>query len=150
MVGTGLGAFGVVYTQYDSRNGLFRLEQAHNDYLQILSDGGVIGAALALGFVIIFFRRAFVRMKSQDKFRRGIALAAVGGCFAVLIHSFFDFTLHTTSNAFLFLVLAALATLNGRVEQAPKRRKRRSGRERGQRRSRRIKRRCRGSWQEQE
>jgi len=130
-IGTGLGAFGVVYTQYDSRSGLFRLEQAHNDYLQILSDGGVIGAALALVFVIILFRRAFVRIQSQDQFRRGIALAAVGGCFAVLIHSFFDFTLHTTSNALLFLVLAALATLNGRVEQAPKRRRRRSGRERG-------------------
>ena len=36
-VGTGLGAFGVIYTRYDSRNGLYRLEQAHNDYLQILS-----------------------------------------------------------------------------------------------------------------
>jgi len=45
-VGTGLGAFGVVYTRYDSHNGLLRLEQAHNDYLQILSDGGIIGAAL--------------------------------------------------------------------------------------------------------
>ena len=37
----------------------------------------------------------------------------------MLVHSFFDFTLHTTSNALLFLVLAALATLNGRVENAP-------------------------------
>jgi O-antigen ligase len=124
-VGTGLGAFGVVYTQYDSRNGLFRLEQAHNDYLQILSDGGVIGAALAFAFVVILFRRAYVRMQSRDDFRRGVALAAVGGCFAVLVHSFFDFTLHTTSNALLFLVLAALATLNGRVENVSKRRRRR-------------------------
>ena len=40
LIGTGLGAFGVVYTKFDSRNGLFRLEQAHNDYLQVLSDGG--------------------------------------------------------------------------------------------------------------
>src|SRR4030095_10643815 len=40
-LGTGLGAFGVVYTHYDSRNGLYRLEQAHNDYLQVVSDGGV-------------------------------------------------------------------------------------------------------------
>jgi hypothetical protein len=32
------------------------------------------------------------------------------------VHSFFDFTLHTTSNALLFLTLAAMATLNGRVE----------------------------------
>ncbi|MDT5295025.1 MAG: hypothetical protein QOJ76_1905, partial [Acidobacteriota bacterium] len=33
------------------------------------------------------------------------------------VHSFFDFTLHTTANALLFLVLAALATVNGRVEE---------------------------------
>lgn len=123
-LGTGLGAFGVVYTHYDSRNGLFRLEQAHNDYLQVLSDGGVIGAAIALCFVIILFRRAFVRVRSDDEFRRGIALAAIGGCFAVLVHSLFDFTLHTTSNALLFLVLAALATLNGRVEIVPQKRRR--------------------------
>ena len=128
LIGTGLGAFGVVYTKFDSRNGLFRLEQAHNDYLQVLSDGGIIGAALALGFVALLFYRGFVRARSRDDFRRGVALASLGGCFAVLVHSFFDFTLHTTSNALLFLVLAAMATLNGRVEEAApssKRRRRR-------------------------
>lgn len=127
-LGTGLGAFGVTYTQYDSRNGLYRLEQAHNDYLQVLSDGGIIGALLALSFVALLFYKAISRAKSRDDFRHGVALAALSGCFAVLVHSFFDFTLHTTSNALLFLVLAALATLNGRVEEAPplRRRRRRS------------------------
>jgi len=125
-VGTGLGAFGVIYTRYDSRNGMFRLEQAHNDYLQVFSDAGVVGGALALAFVVMLFYRGFQRAKSRDDFRRGVALAALGGCFAVLVHSFFDFTLHTTSNALLFLVLAALATMNGRVEDAPRRRRRRS------------------------
>jgi O-antigen ligase len=120
LIGTGLGAFGVVYTKFDTRNGLFRLEQAHNDYLQVLSDGGIIGAALALAFVSLLFYRAFVRARSRDDFRRGVALSALGGCFAVLVHSFFDFTLHTPSNALLFLVLAALATINGRVEDAPR------------------------------
>lgn len=124
-LGTGLGAFGVVYTRFDSRNGLFRLEQAHNDYLQVLADGGIIGAAIALAFVVLLFYRGFVRARSRDDFRRGVALASLGGCFAVLVHSFFDFTLHTTSNALLFLVLAALATINGRVEEAPRSRRRR-------------------------
>lgn len=124
-VGTGLGAYGVIYTRYDTRNGLYRLEQAHNDYLQVLSDGGIIGAVLALSFVALLFWKAISRARSRDDFRRGLALAAMSGCFAVLVHSFFDFTLHTTSNALLFLVLAALATLNGRVEDAPARRKRR-------------------------
>ncbi|HEU4932681.1 MAG TPA: O-antigen ligase family protein, partial [Pyrinomonadaceae bacterium] len=125
-VGTGLGAFGVIYTRYDSRNGLYRLEQAHNDYLQILSDAGIVGALLALIFVVLLFYKALVRARSRDDFRRGVALAALSGCFAVLVHSFFDFTLHTTSNALLFLVLAAIATMNGRVEDAPRQRRRRS------------------------
>ena len=125
VVGTGLGAYGVIYTRYDTRNGLYRLEQAHNDYLQVFSDAGVVGGVLALTFVVLLFYRGFSRAKSRDDFRRGVALAALGGCFAVLVHSFFDFTLHTTSNALLFLVLAALATINGRVEDAPRRRRRR-------------------------
>src|SRR5262249_24368254 len=86
LIGTGLGAFGVVYTRFDSRNGLFRLEQAHNDYLQVLSDAGIIGAVLALAFVGLLFYRGFVRAKSRDDFRRGVALASLGGCFAVLVH----------------------------------------------------------------
>jgi O-antigen ligase len=123
-VGTGLGAFGVIYTRYDSRNGLFRLEQAHNDYLQVLSDGGIVGAALALSFVVLLFYMALKCARTKDDFRRGVALASLSGCFAVLVHSFFDFTLHTTANALLFLVLAALATLDGRVENAPRKKRR--------------------------
>ncbi len=124
-IGTGLGAFGVVYTNYDSRNGAYRLEQAHNDYLQVLSDGGIVGAAIALFFVVMLFRLGFRRMESEDKFRRGVAIGAMAGCFAVLVHSFFDFTLHTTSNALLFLILSALATMNGRVEDLLGRRRKR-------------------------
>jgi O-antigen ligase len=126
ILGTGLGAYGVIYTRYDTRNGLYRLEQAHNDYLQVFSDAGVVGGVLAFAFVVLLFYRGFGRARSRDNFRRGVALGALGGCFGVLVHSFFDFTLHTTSNALLFLVLAALATLNGRVEDAPRRRHRRS------------------------
>jgi O-antigen ligase len=128
ILGVGLGAFSVVYTGYDSRNGLLRLEQVHNDYLQVLSDGGIVGAVLGLFFVISLFRMGFARIESNDVFRRGVATGALAGCFAVLVHSFFDFTLHTPSNALLFLILAALATMNGRVEEAPalKQRRRRS------------------------
>src|SRR5205085_5893670 len=106
-------------------NGLLRLEQAHNDYLQTLSDGGIIGGALGVAFIVILFRQGFARRETEDKFRRGVATGALAGCFAVLIHSFFDFTLHTTANPLLFLLLSTLATINGRVEEASSRGRRR-------------------------
>lgn len=117
ITGSGLGSFGVIYTRFDSRNGSLRLEQAHNDYLQTLSDGGIIGAVLGLWFIGILFRRGFARRETHDRFRRGVITGALAGCFAVLVHSFFDFTLHTTANALLFLILAALATQDSRVDQ---------------------------------
>lgn len=124
ILGTGLGSYGLAYTEYDTRNGLFRLEQAHNDYLQAMSDAGVVGVGLGLFFIIVLFRTGFARRETDDKFRRGVATGALTGCFAVLIHSFFDFTLHTAANTLLFLVLAALATINGRVVEASRHRRR--------------------------
>lgn len=126
ITGAGLGAFGVAYTPFDPRNGVNRAEQAHNDYLQILADTGIIGAILGLVFLIALFRLGFKRRQSRDVFRRGVATGALAGCFAVLVHSIFDFTLHTTSNALLFLTLVTLATVNGRTERsAPRARRRR-------------------------
>lgn len=125
VIGVGLGSYGLAYTQYDSRNGLFRLEQAHNDYLQVMSDAGIIGVLLAIFFIVALFRMGFARRETDDVFRRGVATGALAGCFAVLVHSFFDFTLHTTANALLFLMLAAFATINGRVEQPSQRRRQR-------------------------
>ncbi|HEX8719347.1 MAG TPA: O-antigen ligase family protein [Pyrinomonadaceae bacterium] len=131
VLGTGLGAFAAVYPRYDTASGNYRLEQAHNDYLQTLSDAGAVGGLLGLLFLALLFWMALGRMRSHDRFRRGVALGALGGCAGVLVHSFFDFTLHTAANGLLFLVLAALATVNGRVEEAerPERgRRRRRGR----------------------
>ena len=130
VVGTGLGSYGLAYTRYDSRNGLYRLEQAHNDYLQLASDAGIIGLSLGIFFIVMLFRMGFARRETEDPFRRGVATGALAGCFAVLVHSFFDFTLHTTANALLFLMLATFATLNGRVEQTSERRQRRRHRRR--------------------
>jgi O-antigen ligase len=132
VLGTGLGSFSAVYPRYDTANGTYRLEQAHNDYLQIFSDAGIVGGLLGLVFVVVLFRTALRRIQSHDKVRRGVALGALAGCAGALVHSFFDFTLHTTANALLFLVLAALATTNGRVEEPDTQHRRRRRRRRQQ------------------
>jgi O-antigen ligase len=125
VLGAGLGAFGVAFTPFDPHNGVSRAEQAHNDYLQVLADAGIIGAMLGLVFVVALFRMGFERRQSIDIFRRGVATGALAACFAVLVHSFLDFTLHTTSNALLFLTMAALATVDGHTERRVRRFRRR-------------------------
>lgn len=110
--GAGYDAFGVAFTQYDTWNGVFRVEQAHNDYLQTLADAGIAGAVCVAAFIFWLFRKGWsVIAQEADRFRSASAVGALAGCFGILIHSFFDFPLRTPANAFLFLLLAAIATV---------------------------------------
>jgi O-antigen ligase len=106
--GDGLGAFGVAYTPTDNHNGLERVEQAHNDYLQTVADGGIIGLLIGGVFLVLLVRTVGENIRSRNQFRRAVATGAVAGIVAVLVHSVFDFVLHTTAVTVLFLVLLAL------------------------------------------
>jgi O-antigen ligase len=110
LTGVGLGAFPNAYTQYDPSSGTQRVEQTHNDYLQILADSGLVGGALALVFLILLFVMGFKNAQTHVRHRRAITVGALTGCFAIVVHSFVDFNLQVTSNAQLFLALCALAT----------------------------------------
>jgi O-antigen ligase len=112
--GAGLGAFGVAYTRTDGRSGLARVEQAHNDYLQTLADAGIVGALIGGAFLFFLFRAARRSIYRNNRFRRGVAVGAVVGIFGVLVHSIFDFVLHTTAITLLFLMLAALLVAAGK------------------------------------
>lgn len=117
IIGVGLDAFASAYTQFDTRSGSFRVEQAHNDYLQMLTDGGIIGFLCIAAFVFFLFRNGIRSIaSSKDELGKSIAIGSLAGCFGVAIHSFFDFPLRTPSNAFFFLLLAVLAT-NGIVSK---------------------------------
>jgi len=110
VAGVGLGAFQFAYTRYDQSSGAQRVEQSHNDYLQIVADAGLIGGVLALLFVILLFARGFSAAQTHRPQKRAVVLGALAGCFAIAVHSFVEFNLQITSNAQLFLALAALAT----------------------------------------
>jgi O-antigen ligase len=110
VTGVGLGAFPVAYTRYDPSSGSQRVEQTHNDYLQILTDAGAVGGVLALSFLTLLLVRGFSALNTRDKRRRALVLGALTGCFALAVHSVVDFNLQVTANAQLFLALCALAT----------------------------------------
>jgi O-antigen ligase len=108
--GVGFGALGVAYTRFDSMSGLERVEQAHNDYLQVLADAGLVGLLIGAFFLWQLYRLGRDSMKIGNTYRKGIAFGALAGIFAILVHSVFDFVLHTTAISVLFLTLVAMLT----------------------------------------
>jgi O-antigen ligase len=127
IIGVGLDAFGAAYSIYDTSSGAFRIEQAHNDYLQILADAGILGFASVAGFIFLLIKDGTTRIReSSAGFRRGAAIGALAGCVGILAHSFFDFPLRTPANAFIFLMLAAIATVSIPEEKSHRSRRRRS------------------------
>jgi O-antigen ligase len=112
--GGGLGAFGVAYTPTDDLSGLERVEQAHNDYLQTLADAGIVGLVIGGAFLFLLVGMVKRNVARHNQFRRAIAIGAAAGIFGVLVHSIFDFVLHTTAISVLFLLLVALLSATGR------------------------------------
>lgn len=108
LTGVGLGAFEAVYPIYGRGDGSLLIQFAHNDYLQVLSDCGLVGGALALWFLVVTARAMRQVPNTTDSFLRALGFGSAAGIFALLVHSLFDFNLQIPSNALLFLVLTAI------------------------------------------
>ncbi|MFL6216341.1 MAG: O-antigen ligase family protein [Blastocatellia bacterium] len=109
ITGVGLGAYGTAFSLYTASDGSLRVPQAHNDFLQIVADCGIIGGLLALWFLVRLGRAVAEGIKARDPLMAGMALGCGASAFALLVHSVFDFNLQVPSNALLFLLLATVA-----------------------------------------
>lgn len=110
LLGWGLGAFPVVYPQFRTFYTSFFVNQAHNDYLQLLVETGFAGFAVALWFLFIVFRGVAAKLRNWTETVNGtLSAAALLGCIGILVHSFLDFNLQIPANAALFYVLCAIA-----------------------------------------
>ena len=117
VAGSGFGAYQTAIPQYHDASGKWTPQQAHNDYLELLASGGMIGAALVAWFIFAFIRQARAPLYSTDPFRRAACFGALIGLSGVVLHSLVDFGLHITINALIFITLVVVATINGRVEK---------------------------------
>jgi len=114
-VGWGLGTFPDVYPQFRSFYTDFRINQAHNDYLQFLAEMGIPGLLVMLWFLFVVCRNALRKLEDWPSNMNGsVALAALLGITGILVHSFVDFNLHIPANAALFYALCAMAAMEPR------------------------------------
>lgn len=109
--GTGLGTFETVYPRYESYYDGSVVDHAHNDYLELLADTGLIGGLCMVAFIAILFQSGLSNIRSAATVpSRSLNAGALAACAGLLLHSFVDFNMHIPSNALLFLLLAILAT----------------------------------------
>ncbi len=111
VTGVGMGAFETAYPQYSSDNSSLTLtvDRAHNDYLQVLSDTGLIGGAIGLWFLLTLFFVIGRSFRSAEPLRAGLAIGSGAAIFSMSVHSVFDFNLQLPSTALLFLILTAVS-----------------------------------------
>jgi O-antigen ligase len=110
ILGAGLGGYWIAITAYHDASGALTPQEAHNDYLELLASGGLIGFALGVWFVVSVIRLARKNLWSNDDFINAVRLGAALGIAGVAAHSLLDFGLHLMSNAVIFLTLIMLAT----------------------------------------
>jgi O-antigen ligase len=111
LTGSGFNTYAVAMLHYQTVDDGLRYQEAHNEYLQLLSDGGILVAAPMLVFAItaiVTIRRRF-REGGDDTLTHWLRIGAVWGIVAIALQSLLDFTLQTPGGAVMFATLLAIA-----------------------------------------
>jgi O-antigen ligase len=126
LVGAGGGGFHSVYPRYRPDTIGAYYDHAHQDYLEIAADTGIVGLGLLGAMVLMSLGAALLAMRRRnDPLMRGMAFASVMGIIALLIHSTVDFNLQIPANSATFMVILALGWIALSLEKQ-ERTKRRS------------------------
>lgn len=116
--GTGAGTYQYIFARYEDGRLLQYYDHAHNDYIELLADQGLVGFFL-LGFPILIIIvkniKAFIHRKTAIK--RAILFGSLVGTFSLLIHSLIDFNFHIPANAAYFYLLLGLGAVAGNLSR---------------------------------
>lgn len=119
LTGTGFGTYFLAITKHQNGSGRIKLEQAHNDYLDLMANGGIIALGLAAWFIIGLIRRIRSLLGAPDSYRRAAVVGASAGILAISIHSLVDFGLQITGIAIVFCALIVICLADVRVDSIP-------------------------------
>ena len=112
--GTGLGTFGLAYPAFKTYGSTDIWDQAHNDYLQLLAESGLVGFILLLaGMGLFLLRHVLPVLAGPWRLQEPVALGAGLGLVTLLFHALVDFNLQIPSNGLLFVLLGGLVVRFG-------------------------------------
>jgi O-antigen ligase len=110
LVGTGLNTYGVASIYYQTHDLRHSYSAAHNDYLQLAAEGGVLLVVPALLCIAAFAAIVWKRFKRESSTSGyWLRVGAVTGLCAIALQETVDFSLQMPGNAVLFAVLCGIA-----------------------------------------
>ncbi len=107
--GSGFGTFEYIYPKYSHFSGDLIVRHAENDYLELLAEGGTIGALLVFWIFLVFFYRSLTAFrKRKDTFSIYLYLGTLAGIISIFFHGLLDFNLHIGANGLYLFFLMGL------------------------------------------
>jgi len=118
LTGSGAGTFRWIFPIYKTEAfGSGHYEHAHNDFLELLSEQGIIGFALAgIAITLLLYRIIVGYARRRDPLMSGALFFAISGSTAMLAHGWVDFNFNIPANAAMFFVLLGLGAVAARLD----------------------------------
>lgn len=112
ILGTGLGTFGFSLPSHTKAAG-YLVSHAHNLYLQILAETGLLGTITFFGYILLSMYVAFrLFRQSTCKQTKAMALGIAASCVGLLVHGTVDATLYLPQlSIFIWISMAAVRNL---------------------------------------
>lgn len=108
-LGCGFGCFKHVFPFYQGTSlgsGIFM--HAHNDWAQMLAEGGLLCSAAFVSALILMFHSVVRHYPHAIRRARRYVMGLLMGIIAVMLHSFLDYSLHKPGNAFMLSAMCGL------------------------------------------
>ena len=130
LLGSGIGTFKMNYLDYQAEflkdNPYYvkysgKAGEAHNEYLQIWAELGIIGLGIFIGIILMFYNLIINYLKKVDNNKdKIIVFGLVLGITCFLIHCLFTFPLHVPALGITFFALLGLTVIYTRKINLPK------------------------------
>ncbi len=118
--GTGWGNFMYMYPGYalPGYSDRLILGNAHNDWLEMTSESGMIGTLIFFVALLLFLVRSIrLWFRREDSFAIGSGVGVIFAVISISIHSFFDFNMHIPANPMALSIILAIGFLSLHIDR---------------------------------
>jgi O-antigen ligase len=107
LTGTGFGSFDGIFARYLPAGAAKHWNHAHNDYIELLLDGGLVAAVLVVWLLVGYVRRVTGSLRREGRVSPS-RIGLIVGVASLAAHAFFDFNHQIPANALLWVACCAL------------------------------------------